>query len=99
MYQSTITHDAARALIDQGAQLVDVRHPHEHEYSALPGSVNIPLPVIQHAFKQLDKDTPVLLYCNSGQRSGTARRLLKACGFNQVHNLGSHSSFTCSAQK
>ena len=99
MYQSTITHDAARALIDQGAQLVDVRHPHEYERSALPGSVNIPLPVIQHAFKQLDKDTPVLLYCNSGQRSGTARRLLKACGFNQVHNLGSHSCFAGNAQK
>lgn len=99
MYQSTITHDAARTLIDQGAQLVDVRHPHEYKHSALPGSVNIPLPVIQHAFKQLDKDTPVLLYCNSGQRSGTARRLLKACGFNQVHNLGSQSNFTCNEQE
>jgi phage shock protein E len=99
MYQSTITHDAARALIDQGAQLVDVRHPHEYEHSALPGSVNIPLPVIQQAYKQLDKDTPVLLYCNTGQRSGTARRLLKACGFNNVHNLGSRSGFTCNKQK
>ena len=93
MYRSTITHDAARILIDQGAQLVDVRHPHEYERSALPGSVNIPLPVIQQAYKQLDKDTPVLLYCNTGQRSGTARRLLEACGFNRVHNLGSASSF------
>jgi phage shock protein E len=96
MYQSTITHDAARTLIDQGAQLVDVRHPHEYERSALPGSVNIPLPVIQQAYKQLDKDTPVLLYCNTGQRSGTARRLLVACGFSRVHNLGSHSFFSSS---
>ena len=99
MYRSTITHDAARILIDQGAQLVDVRHPHEYERSALPGSVNIPLPVIQQAYKQLDRDTPVLLYCNTGQRSGTARRLLEACGFNRVHNLGSGSGFTGNEQE
>ena len=99
MYQSTITHDDARTLIDQGAQLVDVRQPHEYERSALPGSVNIPLSVIQQAYKQLHKDTPVLLYCNTGQRSGTARCLLVACGFSQVHNLGSHSIFSSSEQK
>ena len=98
MYQATISYDAACTLIDQGAQLVDVRHPHEYERSALPGSVNIPLPVIQQALKQLDKETPVLLYCNTGQRSGTARRLLKAYGFSRVDNLGSHSNFTSDRQ-
>ena len=77
-------------MIRQGAQLVDVRLPHEYRHDALPGSVNIPLPVIQRALKQLDKETPVLLYCNSGQRSGTAKRMLEACGFSRVHNLGSY---------
>lgn len=94
MYQATISYNDACTLIEQGAQLVDVRPPQEYERSALRGSVNIPLPVIQQAYKQLDKNTPVLLYCNTGQRSGTAMRLLKACGFSQVHNLGSHSTFS-----
>jgi len=76
-------------MIRQGAQLVDVRMPHEYQHGALPGSVNIPLPAIQHALKQLDRNTPVLVYCGSGQRSGTARRILEACGFVLVHNLGS----------
>jgi len=98
MYQATISQHDARILIEQGAQLVDVRQPHEYARSALPGSVNIPLSAIQQALKQLDKDIPVLLYCSSGQLSGTARRLLKACGFNQVHNLGSRSNFTASEQ-
>lgn len=98
MYRATISQHDARVLIKQGAQLVDVRQPHEYARSALPGSMNIPLSAIQHAMKQLDKDTPVLLYCSSGQLSGTARRLLKACGFHQVHNLGSHSDFTSSEQ-
>jgi rhodanese-related sulfurtransferase len=38
-----------------------------------------------------DKKTPVLLYCNSGQRSGMAKRLLEAYGFQLVHNMGSYN--------
>ena len=93
MFYPTLTCEQAYTLIDQGAQLVDVRMPDEHQRNALRGSVNIPLPVIQQALKQLDKDTPVLLYCVSGQRSGTARRVLEACGFSQVHNLGPYTFF------
>jgi phage shock protein E len=91
MFQPTIRPMEAHSLVAQGAQLVDVRSPREYQRNALPGSVNIPLPVIQQALKQLDKQTPVLLYCNSGQRSGMAKRLLEACGFARVHNLGSYS--------
>ena len=91
MFYPTLIRSEAKALIDAGAQLVDVRSPQEHRQHALPGSVNIPLPVIQRALKQLDKDTPVLLYCASGQRSGTARRVLEACGFTTVHNIGTHA--------
>jgi len=90
MFHPTVTYEEAQVLVEKGAQLVDVRSADEYRSNALPGSVNIPLPVIQHALKQLDKATPVLLYCTSGQRSGTARRMLEACGFSQVHNLGSY---------
>ena len=76
MYQPTISYTDARRLVAGGAQLVDVRNPMEHQRGALPGSVNIPLPLIQQALKQLDRETPVLLYCNSGQRGvGTGRGL------------------------
>ncbi|NNG11842.1 MAG: rhodanese-like domain-containing protein [Halobacteria archaeon] len=91
MHQPTITDVDARELVELGAQLVDVRTPHEFRHSPVPGSVNIPLPVIQNALKQLDKETPVLLYCASGQRSGVAKRLLEAHGFSLVHNLGSYT--------
>ena len=90
MYYPTLTHAEAQTLIEQGAQLVDVRTADEYQRNALPGSVNIPLPVIQRALKQLDRETPMLLYCASGQRSGTAKRMLEACGFSQVHNLGTY---------
>jgi phage shock protein E len=92
MYQPTINEAEARELIELGAQLIDVRNPNEYRHNPVPGSVNIPLPVIQQALKQLDKEAPVLLYCNSGQRSGVAKRLLDACGFSMVHNLGSYTT-------
>lgn len=93
MFYPTLTCEQAHTLIEQGAQLVDVRMPDEYQRNALRGSVNIPLPAIQQALKQLDKNTPVLLYCVSGQRSGTAKRVLEACGFSEVHNLGSYTFF------
>ena len=92
MFLPTISCDEARMLIKQGAQLVDVRNPHEFRHNALPGSVNIPLAAMLGAVKQLDKKTPVLLCCNNGQRSGMAKRLLEAYGFERVHNMGSYNS-------
>jgi phage shock protein E len=99
MFLPTITCSDARIMLKQGAQLVDVRNPHEYRHDALPGSINIPLTAIRRAIKQLDKNTPVLLYCNSGQRSGMARRLLEAYGFQLVHNMGSYRHLDeCGAQ-
>ena len=90
MFQPTIKPAEARHLVARGAQLVDVRSRVEYRHHALPGSVNIPLAVMRHAYRQLDRQTPVLLYCNSGQRSGQARQLLEACGFSQVYNIGTY---------
>jgi len=90
MQDINISCETVRELMELGAQLVDVRSPQEYRQQPLPGAVNIPLPVIQQALRQLDKTSPVLLYCASGQRSGTAKRVLEACGFARVHNIGSH---------
>ena len=80
---------------DKGAKSCPKKSQATHEFhrGALPGSINIPLPVIQQAMKQLDRNTPVLVYCGSGQRSGTAKRILEACGFVLVHNLGSRAFY------
>ncbi len=92
MYQPTLSAQEARDLLGQGAQLVDVRLPHEFCNNGIPGSVNIPLPAMRQSYRQLDRATPVLLYCNTGQRSGMAKQLLEACGFHSVHNLGSFNA-------
>jgi rhodanese-related sulfurtransferase len=83
----------ARVLVELGAQLVDVREPQEYRQGALPGAVNVPLPVIQQALHLLDRDNPVLVYCATGRRSGMAKYLLEAHGFSEVHNIGSQAFF------
>ena len=39
--------------------------------------------------QQLDKATPIALYCHTGRRAELARQALQAAGFSQVENLGS----------
>ena len=79
----------ARSLVEAGAQLVDVRSPQEHAQGALPGSVNLPLQVLQCGAHQLDDQKPVIVYCASGMRSRQASSALQASGFRAVHDLRS----------
>lgn len=82
----------ARALVEAGARLVDVRTPQEFAAGHLPGAVNIPVEEIQGRTKELaGKDQPIVLYCRSGARSGNAARILKTAGYSKVHDLGAMS--------
>jgi rhodanese-related sulfurtransferase len=54
-----------KALLEQGAQLVDVMPPDEFAQDHLPGAINIPLRQLNaETAARLDKDRPVVLYCN-----------------------------------
>ena len=54
-----------KQLLDQGAQLVDVLAEDEFEHYHLPGAINIPLKKLDATTAaRLDRDRPVLVYCN-----------------------------------
>jgi phage shock protein E len=75
--------------IRAGARVIDVRTPTEFQDGAYPGAVNIPLPLLPLRLGELEpRDKPVVLYCESGARSGHAARLLKQAGFSDVINAG-----------
>lgn len=87
-----ITPDEARALISDGAILVDVRTPGEFNSRHIPGARNIPLNELTGRARELEpKDKTVILYCQSGARSGMAKGVLKRAGWQSVHNLGAIS--------
>jgi len=54
-----------KKLLDQGAQLVDVLSEGEFENDHLPGAINIPLKRLDATTAaRLDRDRPVIVYCN-----------------------------------
>ena len=81
-------------LMNQGAQIVDVRSEAEFAYGHKDGSINIPLGVLKNRMKELDNTKPIILCCASGSRSAIARSILMAKGFKNVHNAGTWRSLT-----
>jgi rhodanese-related sulfurtransferase len=72
---------AAELLGEGGAQLVDVREPHEHEAGRIAGSVHIELPRLPNEAATLDSQRPIIFYCRSGSRSALAADAFAASGY------------------
>ncbi|HWR33606.1 MAG TPA: rhodanese-like domain-containing protein, partial [Chitinophagaceae bacterium] len=75
-------------LMQQGAQIIDVRTIGEYRSGHIRGSVNIPLDTLQQNLSKLKKDKPIITCCASGMRSGSAKNILKSNGFAEVYNGG-----------
>lgn len=83
-FRTVDTSEFARA-VSQGAQVLDVRAPHEWETGAIEGSVLSYLPDLARAIPdQLDRSRPVWVLCATGYRSTTAASILQANGFEPV---------------
>lgn len=80
------------ALVNEGAQIIDVRTPGEYQGGHIKGSKNIPLQVLAAKMGTLDKTKPVITCCASGMRSASAKSILLQNGFTQVYNGGGWSS-------
>jgi rhodanese-related sulfurtransferase len=76
-----VSPDEARALLGEGAQLVDVRAAHEWEGGHISGALHLPLDQLGERIEELDKDRPVVLYCRGGTRSSMATEALAASGY------------------
>jgi phage shock protein E len=84
----------ARALVAQGALLLDVRTPEEFNQQHLPGAVNVPVQELDRRWAEVGpRDRDVVVYCRSGRRSSSAAEILRAHGFTKVHDLGPMSAW------
>ncbi|MBK8955028.1 MAG: rhodanese-like domain-containing protein [Saprospiraceae bacterium] len=75
-------------LMNHGAIVLDVRTQNEFESGHIPGSINIPVQILESQLKKLDKNKTIITCCASGMRSATARQLLLQHGFHHVYNGG-----------
>ena len=84
----TEEHVDLKALIDQGAFLVDVRSKPEFQSGSAKGAVNIPLETIVQRLDDFKNKENIIVFCRSGNRSAQAKRVLEAKGFTNVFNGG-----------
>ena len=79
------------ALLDSDSPpyLIDVREPWEWAVSSLAerGARLIPLAELGDRLGEVPEETPLVVYCRSGQRSQSAARQLVAAGYGPVTNL------------
>jgi len=69
--------------------VIDVRTSSEFGVSHYPDAINIPLDELPKHLSQLKaKNSPIILYCRSGNRSGIGMNFLHQQGFTEVYNGG-----------
>jgi rhodanese-related sulfurtransferase len=79
-----VSREEAQKLIEDGAQLVDVRADHEWEMGRISGAKHLPLAELTERAGEIEKDRPVVLYCRGGNRSTMATEALAAEGYDAV---------------
>jgi rhodanese-related sulfurtransferase len=98
-----IAPDTMAARLEEPAAptVIDVRTPAEYETAHVPGSLNVPLPLVQEHAETLAAaiDGPVVLVCQAGSRARTAHDALATAGAEQLavldggmnaHTAGGH---------
>ena len=76
-----VTPQQAKAMLDGGAQLVDVREPYEWEAGRIDGARHIELERLAAQADTIDRDRPVIFQCRLGARSAMATQAFRAAGY------------------
>ena len=96
--EGPVTIDMARAAAEAGrALLVDVREPHEHATGVARGAKLLPMREIGARLAEIPKDAaqPVLLICNTQNRSRAVWQALRERGYTNVRYVeGGMSEWT-----
>ena len=88
-----ITAEEAKSMMEEqpDAVILDVREQDEYDAGHIPGAVLLTVGTINEetaASVIPEKDTVVLVYCRSGNRSKTASQALADLGYTQIYEFG-----------
>ena len=74
--------------------IIDVRTNDEYDEGHLDKAINIEYQDIVKKLKEknISKETPIIVYCKSGGRSGQAYESLKEEGYTHIYDLGAISN-------
>ncbi len=81
-------HDVRQMMLDKkDFIMLDVRTPSEYRQQRIEGAVFIPLASLRSRFVELDKNRPIVAFCNYSLRGYEAAIILKHYGFKDVKFL------------
>lgn len=82
--------DAASEALPENAILIDVRSPEEFVSGHIKEAISVPLNRLPRDIGSVasNKAAPIIVYCQSGGRSASARRLMLDMGYQNVINGG-----------
>ena len=87
-----ITQEEAKEMVEtQEVIILGVREPDEYDSGHIPGAVLLPVGTIDEdtaAEVIPEKDSTVLVYCRSGNRSKTASSALAELGYTNIYEFG-----------
>lgn len=79
-----VSAKVAKAMLDEGAQLLDIRYEDEYEMEYIPGCTLIPLLELRDRVGELEADKDYVVYCHSGRRSCVGAMILSEHKLNAV---------------
>jgi phage shock protein E len=68
--------------------LLDVRTPEEYAAGHIASAANISVETLAANLQSVPRDTPVVVYCQSGRRAIQAAQILSDAGYTAIYNLG-----------
>ena len=90
-YQQISQEEAKEMMDTQDVIILDVREQNEYDSGHIPGAVLLPVGTIDEetAAEEIpEKDSTVLVYCRSGNRSKTASSALAELGYTNIYEFG-----------
>ena len=90
-YQQISQEEAKQRMDEQDVIILDVREADEYDSGHIPGAVLLPLGTIDKdsaAAVIPEKDSVVLVYCRSGNRSKQASSILAELGYTGIFEFG-----------
>ncbi len=88
MKQISATEVQQRLENGENLNIIDVREVDEVKEGHIPGVTNIPLGLLEFRAHELDKNTPYIMVCRSGGRSGQATQYLQSMGYDVTNMTG-----------
>ena len=95
-YQQISQEEAKEMMDTQEVIILDVREQDEYDSGHIPGAILLPVGTIDETTAAEvipEKDSTVLVYCRSGNRSKTASAALVELGYTAIYEFGGINSW------